>query len=309
MRQQRNRAQRARAEAKSERAGEATAISRGDAEPVTGGADRTERVDDRKVASGRTTAADTNPSPREQRRQERARVLAERYPIPGQRWVMMALLFSVVSVGMLLITPLVFSDEIALDTTDAEERQALVDAADEDDGELDGVIEVPAEDDGEEPTEVAVDAGRSEVDDAIAAVLEEGDDEGTFLVPVEERIVSRLGPFVSLGLGGLPVLITGVAFWGTKHSRRTTIWTTCLILYAGYFFLFGSQLSILPLPALIALMVGNYQSRKAETMARIEEQQKAKAAAGDDEVIDVDGEEVLEADEVIEVDGADRDDD
>ena len=250
-RQRQNRQQREARRARSVRAGEATAISRGErqaAEPTasTRGSGKTAGA---KTASAKAAAA------RSARKQ--------RYSIPGQRAIVMAFLFTLVSAATLLIAP----------------------------------VQVQREVDPDDPVLEDIDEEDQEVDE----------EAGTVTYVEDAKLLDEEGPAVAAGVILTPILITGAAVWFTKRPQRSTVWTMAMVALAAYIFLFAGPYGIITLPSLIAVAVGGFQSRRAESKERLAELRATKATAADGEVIDVDATEVepQDADDVV-VDGTDE---
>ena len=224
-RQRQNRQQREARRARSVHAGEATAIARGEREAA------------QPTTSTRSTGkADKAPRTRPDRK--------SRYTIPGQRAVVMAFLFTVVSAVTLLVAPVQVQREVSADDPALEE----------------------------------IDEGDQEVDE----------DTGTVTYVDDAKLLDEEGPAVAAGVLVTPIVITGAALWFTKRPQRSTAWTMAMIALAAYIFLFAGPYGIITLPSLIALAVGGFQSRRAESKERLAELRAKKAAAGDGEVIDVD---------------------
>lgn len=234
-RQKQNRQEREARRARSARAGEATAISKGEREAAAAAA-----------ASSRTTGK--GPAGADKKASARAR-RASRYTIPGQRAVVMAFLFTIVSAATLLIAPVQVQREV-------------------------------------------------EADDPVLEEIDEGDqevtDDGTVTYVDDAKLLDEEGPAVAAGVMLTPILITGVAMYFTKRPQRSNVWTMCMVALAAYIFLFAGPYGIITLPAMIALAVGGFQSRRAESKERLAELRAEKAARGDGEVID--GEVIEEAD-------------
>ncbi|MCO8127119.1 hypothetical protein NHL50_07850 [Acidimicrobiia bacterium EGI L10123] len=231
-RQRQNRQRREARQARSVHAGEATAIARGEREKAEPTANT------RTSAKGKGSKA--------QARADRK----SRYSIPGQRAVVMAFLFTIVSAATLLIAPVQVQREVPIDDPVLEE-------IDEDDQEVD-------------------------------------EDAGTVTYVDDAKLLDEEGPAVAAGVMLTPILITGAAVWFTKKPQRSTAWTMAMIALAAYIFLFAGPYGIITLPSMIALAVGGFQSRRAESKERLAEIRAKKAAAGDGEVIDVEATEVTE---------------
>lgn len=234
-RQRQNRQRREARQARSVHAGEATAIARGERDAA-------------EQTSSNRTAPKTRSEKAAQARAERK----SRYSIPGQRAVVMAFLFTLVSAATLLIAPVQVQREVPVD-------DPVLEDIDEDDQEVD-------------------------------------EDAGTVTYVDDAKLLDEEGPAVAAGVMLTPVLITGAALWFTKKPQRSTAWTMAMIGLAAYIFLFAGPYGIITLPSMIALAVGGFQSRRAESKERLAEIRAKKAATGGD-VIDVESSEVTEADE------------
>ena len=234
-RQRQNRQQRQARQARSVRAGEATAISRGEREAaVPTASSRAGGKAGPKTGAGKSTA----PTKTGRR---------GRYAIPGQRAIVMAFLFTIVSAATLLIAP----------------------------------VQVQREVDRDDPVLETVDEEDQEVDE----------DAGTVTYVEDAKLLDEEGPAVAAGVMLTPILITGVAVWFTKRPQRSTVWTMAMLGLAAYIFLFAGPYGIITLPSMIALAVGGFQSRRAESKGRLSEL-RAKKAAGEGDVIDADATEV-----------------
>lgn len=237
-----NRAQREARAARSARAGEATAIGRGEQEPVT-----------------RATPAAASSTASSGGKGDRARpVRTPRYTIPGQRAVVMAFLFTLVSAGTLLFAPIRVEREVALDDPRVEE-----------------------------------DSDRTE-DGERAIILEDAK-----LVDEESALVAGT---VLLA----PIAIAGGAVYFTKRKQRTAVWTMALVGMAGVVF-FSGPYGVISLPAMIALAVGGFQSRRADNKPRIDaikaERAARKAARDGEDAADADPTDTAR-DEADDADGA-----
>lgn len=225
-------------QARSAHAGEATAASRsedaGDDRPTTGGRGRSGADDAAGTAgtAGARGARGTRKSP---------------FTVPGQRAVLMAFMFTIVSAVMLFVTPFPFTEE------------------------------VPPED--------------PRVEEEFGEDVPEPNDDGLVEVTVEERPADRLGLAATVGFALAPVAITGAALAFSKRPQRSTAWTVAMVALAGYVFL-GGGLAIYALPAMIALAVGGFQSRRVENKERLAQMKAERAErerrGGGGEVIDVD---------------------
>lgn len=235
-RQRQNRQQRQARQARSVHAGEATALSRGEreaAQPVTPSR-----------AAGKTKGGTSGTSTAATARAARR----SRYSIPGQRAVVMALMFTIVSAATLLFAP----------------------------------VQVQREVDRDDPVLETVDEEDQEVDE----------EAGTVSYVDDAKLLDEEGPAVAAGVLLTPILITGAAVWFTKRPQRSTAWTMAMIALAAYIFLFAGPYGIITLPSMIAMAVGGFQSRRAESKERLAELRAKKAGATDGEVIDVDGTEM-----------------
>jgi len=238
-RQRQNRQVRQSRQARSVRAGEATAISRGEREaaaPTAGSR-----------AAGKAAAGTGRGRAGEPRRRSP-------FTIPGQRAVVMAFLFTIVSAGTLLLAPVQVQREVDADAP-------VVAELDEDD------------------------------------IRERDEEAGTVTYVDDAKLLDEEGPAVAAGVLLTPILITGAAVWFTKRPQRSTAWTLALMALAAFVFFFAGPYGIITLPAMIALAVGGFQSRRAEAKARMAEIRAKKAAGGDGEVIDVDATEEPVADD------------
>lgn len=234
-----NKARREARAARSAHAGEATAISRGEREPV--------------AAKPDTTA----PAARGGKRPKRE----SPWKIPGQRAVVLAFLFTLVSAVTLLVAPIQVRRDIPATVTD-------------------GVVVVEDEqfaDEDFEPDDVS--------------------DEGTVEVFDDGKLFEEEDVGIALMIVLVPILITGAAAWFTKRPQRSTAWTFAMLAMAGYIFFLAGPYGVIALPSLVALAVGNFQSKRAENkvrMAQIKAEREARAEGGDGEVIDVDAVEDIE---------------
>lgn len=142
--------------------------------------------------------------------------------------------------------------------------------------------------------EVPLDDPRVEAED-----LEDlPEDAETVEILVEERIFDTRSPGLAVALLIAPTLITGAAMYYTKRPKRATVWNICLILLAMYVVVSG-PLAILALPAVIAMGIGTFQTRKA-----LADEQRAAAESGD--IIEVEGEPIDNDREAV-TDGGDED--
>lgn len=122
-------------------------------------------------------------------------------------------------------------------------------------------------------------------------------DDGTATIIEEVKLLDEETLPVALLVMFTPVAITGVAAFFTKHEKRSTIWTMSMLAIAGYVFFIGGAYAIYTLPALVALGVGGFQTRRAENADRVAElkaqraarkAEKAEGKAAGKDVIDVD---------------------
>lgn len=225
-RQRQNRQQRQARQARSVHAGEATAISRGErerAEPTASARGSG------KGKSGKGAA------PAKGGRKPR-------YTIPGQRAVVMAFLFTLVSAATLLFAPVQVQREVDID----------------------------------DPVLQEIDVDDQDIDE----------EAGTVTYVEDAKLLDEEGPAVAAGVMLTPILITGAAVWFTKRPQRSNAWTMAMIGLAAYIFLFAGPYGIITLPAMIALAVGGFQSRRAESKERLAELRAKKEGADDGEVID-----------------------
>lgn len=246
-----NKARREARSARSAHAGEATAIARGEREPVA-------------PASKATAATGTAKGTRRRRESP--------WKIPGQRAVVLAFLFTLVSAATLLLAPIQVERDIP----------AIV-------GE-DGTVTV---DDPEF-------ADEEFTEDDVS-------DEGTVAVFVDGKLAEEEGAGTVGMILLTPIVITGAAVWFTKRPQRSMAWTFAMVALAGYIFFLAGPYGIITLPSLVALSVGNFQSRRVENKARMEEikaQRAARAETGDKEAIDVEAVED-QGDEPVDVEPGD----
>jgi hypothetical protein len=126
-----------------------------------------------------------------------------------------------------------------------------------------------------------------------AEEVEENDD-GTVNIIEDVKLLDEETVPVALLIMFTPVAITGAAVFFTKHEKRSTVWTMAMLAIAGYVFFIGGAYAIYTLPALVALGVGGFQSRRAENKERVTELKAQRAARKDakakakGDVIDVD---------------------
>lgn len=110
-------------------------------------------------------------------------------------------------------------------------------------------------------------------------------DEGTVEVFSDGKLLEEETAPVAGMILITPILITGAAAWFTKRPQRNTAWTMAMLALAGYIFFLAGPYGIIALPSLIAVSVGNFQSRRVENKARMEQiraERAARAEAGDD---------------------------
>ncbi len=237
-----NKARREARAARSAHAGEATAISRGEREPV--------------APKPKATATSGAKGKRPKRESP--------WKIPGQRAVVLAFLFTLVSAATLLLAPIQVERDIPASV-----------------GE-DGTVTV------DDPEFVDEEFSEDDVSD-----------DGTVAVFVDGKLAEE----ESAGVVGMvlitPIVITGAAVWFTKRPQRSTAWTFAMIALAGYIFFLAGPYGIITLPSLVALSVGNFQSRRVDNKARMEEIKAQRAARADDEdeVIDVEAVEETDVDD------------
>jgi len=232
-RQRQNRQEREARRARSERAGEATAISRGEREAAATSA--TGARASTKAGKGRETATGG-------RRRESP------YKVPGQRAVVMAFMFTIVSAVTLLVAPVQVTREVDADAP-------VLEDIDEDD------------------------------------ITERDEDAGTVTYVEDAKLIDEEGPAVAAGVMLTPIVITGIALLYAKRPQRSTVWTMAMVALAGFIFLFAGPYGIITLPSMIALAVGGFQTRRAESKERLpglKAEKAARAGAGDRDVIDVD---------------------
>lgn len=244
-RQRQNRQQRQARQARSVHAGESTALSRGErdsAQPVSTAraAGKSQAGTASSVGTGKGAAA---------RAARKAR-----YSIPGQRAVVMALMFTIVSAATLLFAP----------------------------------VQVEREVDRDDPVLETIDEEDQEVDE----------DAGTVRYVDDAKLLDEEGPAVAAGVLLTPILITGAAVWFTNKPQRSTVWTMAMIGLAAYIFLFAGPYGIITLPSMIALAVGGFQTRRADSKERLADLRAKKAAGSDGDVIDVDAIEIDPTDDL-----------
>ena len=209
--------------ARSARAGEATAIARGERAP-TPAAVEAPTSDGAEKATSKRSGRPRRQSP---------------YTVPGQRAVVLAFLFTIVAAGSLVLSPV----QVARD--------------------------VPEDD------------PRVEEDD-------ERNDDGTVTIVEDGKLFEEETVPVALVVTLAPVAITGAALWFTKRPRRSTAWSIAMVAMAAYVFFVGPY-GLISLPALVALGVAGFQSRRVESKERLavlRAQRAARTAGADGEVID-----------------------
>ena len=223
-----NKARREARAARSARAGEATAIARGERTPASPSPDSGDAKAGGGTADGKKAGAKARP-----RRKSP-------YTVPGQRAVVLAFMFTLVSAATLVLAP----------------------------------IQVPRD--------VPADDPRVEEDDEV-------NDDGTVRILEDGKLFEEEPVPVALAVIGVPIAITGGALWFTKRPRRSTAWSIAMVGLAAYVFLVGTY-AVISLPSLVALAVAGFQSRRADSKARLAEIRAAREAraGGDGEVIDVD---------------------
>ena len=225
-RQRQNRLEREARAARRTHAGEATAVSRGEREAADQTASR------RATGKERAAAGDRSAN----------RPL--RFTVPGQRAVVMAFLFTIVSAITLLVAPVQVAREVDADAP-------IVDTLDEDD------------------------------------ITDRDREAGTVTYVEDAKLIEEETPAVAAGVLLTPIVVTGVCAWFSKRPQRSNVWTMGLMALAAYIFFFAGPYGIITLPSMIALAVGGFQSRRAESKARLAEIREKKDAAGRGEVIDV----------------------
>ncbi len=122
--------------------------------------------------------------------------------------------------------------------------------------------------------------------------VEIDDDENATIVEDVKLLDEETLP-IALLIMFTPVAITGAAAYFTKHEKRSTIWTMAMLAIAGFVFFLGGAYAIYTLPALVALGVGGFQTRRADNAPRVAELKEQRAARKADKaagknVIDVD---------------------
>lgn len=242
-----NKARREARAARSAHAGEATAISRGERDPV--------------VAPAKTAGATAT----------KGRVKRQSpWKIPGQRAVVLAFLFTLVSAVTLVVAPIQVQRDIPADVAD------------------DGTVTV---DDPEFADE------EFDADDV--------SDDGTVSVFVDGKLLEEESAPTAGMILVTPIVITGAAVWFTKRRQRSMAWTMTMLALAGYIFFLAGPYGIIALPSLIAVSVANFQSRRVENRERMAQIKAERAARADGDVIDG---EVIDADVVDTDDEIDTDD-
>ncbi len=121
----------------------------------------------------------------------------------------------------------------------------------------------------------------------------EVNDDGTATFLDDVKLLDEESLPVALLIMLTPVVIAGAAAFFTKHEKRSTIWTMAMLAIAGYVFFIGGAYAIYTLPALVALGVGGFQTRRADNAERVAELKEQRAArkaakAARKDVIDVD---------------------
>lgn len=102
-------------------------------------------------------------------------------------------------------------------------------------------------------------------------------DDGTATIVEDVKLLDEESVPVALLIMLTPVAITGAAAYFTKHEKRSTIWTMSMLAIAGYVFFIGGAYAIYTLPALVALGVGGFQSRRADNADRVAELKEQRA--------------------------------
>jgi hypothetical protein len=120
------------------------------------------------------------------------------------------------------------------------------------------------------PRDVPADDPRVEEDDEV-------NDDGTVTIFEDGKLIEEESAPVAALVLLAPIAITGGALWFTKRPRRSTAWSVAMVALAAYVFFVGSY-ALISLPALIALAVGGFQSRRAENKVRIAELKEQRAA-------------------------------
>ena len=139
-------------------------------------------------------------------------------------------------------------------------------------------VQVTREVDADDPVLQTVDA-----DD------QDAKDDGTVEYVESVKLLDEEGPAVAAGVIGVPIAITAAAVWFTKKPQRSNAWTMAMVGLAAYIFLFAGPYGIITLPAMIALAIGGFQSRRAENKVRLAELKAARAQREEGgEIIDVD---------------------
>lgn len=138
--------------------------------------------------------------------------------------------------------------------------------------------------------EVPVDDPRVDED----AEIDEEEDTATIVEDI--KLLEEESLPVALLVMLTPVAVTGAAVAATKHERRSTFWTMAMLGLAAYVFFIGGAYAIYSLPPLVALGVGGFQARRAESkerLAQLRAEREAEKAGGASskkrgDVIDVD---------------------
>jgi len=235
-RQRQNRNERAARQARRTHAGEATALSRGEREAAAPTTSARAAGRDAKAAGAGTKEAG-------------GRKRRSPFTIPGQRAVVMAFLFTIVSAVTLLVAPVQVEREV-------DEDAPILERIDEDD------------------------------------ITERDEEAGTVTYVDDAKLIDEESLAVAAGVLLTPILITGICAWFAKRPQRSNVWTFGLMALAAYIFFFAGPYGIITLPSMIALAVGGFQSRRAESKARLAELRAQKASGtdgtADGDVIDVD---------------------
>lgn len=248
-RTQRNRAERDARRARSLRAGEATEIAEGLRTPVSSRpGDEGGSGDDGDGAVGRRKRGSGKARPKR----------VSPYTIPGQRAVTLSFLFALVSAATLILTPITVEREVPID----DER-----VTEEDLEQL-------------EASEEESEGGSSEGDTA--------GDPRTVTIEEDSKLWQEESAPIAALVSFTPIAITGAALAFTKRPKRPTAWNIALLAFAAYLFFLSGGYGILALPSMVALAIGTFQTRKAESEKRIAALKAKQAAEADGEVIDVD---------------------
>lgn len=117
-------------------------------------------------------------------------------------------------------------------------------------------------------------------------------DDGTVTVFEDVKLLDEEGTAVGVFIMLTPIAICGAAVAATKKRYRSLAWTMAMIALSAFVFFGARAYGLLTLPSLVALAVGGFQSRRAESKERLAEIRSDRAAraesAGRGEVIDVD---------------------